>query len=171
MTYSTKHFGWLRDLPDQRDHLYTAPVADLAALPTSVDLRSHCPPVYDQGQLGSCTGNGIAAALQSERMKQKLTRNMAIKNNAKRLFRIGIGILLANFISVASATPVVSVVPETLTVFAGGGARLFQWAYRFPMCQTFSRSNSIFPMPILMPLTLLTHWKGIFAPRRSDFFY
>jgi C1A family cysteine protease len=75
MTYSTKHYGWLRDLPDQRDHLYAAPVAALAALPTSVDLRSHCPPVYDQGQLGSCTGNGIAAASQFERMKQKLTPN------------------------------------------------------------------------------------------------
>ena len=75
MTYSTKHYGWLRDLPDQRDHLYAAPVAALVALPTSVDLRSHCPPVYDQGQLGSCTGNGIAAALQFERMKQKLTPN------------------------------------------------------------------------------------------------
>ena len=75
MTYSTKHYGWLRDLPDQRDHLYAAPVVALAALPTSVDLRSHCPPVYDQGQLGSCTGNGIAAALQFERMKQELTPN------------------------------------------------------------------------------------------------
>ena len=75
MTYSTKHYGWLRDLPDQRDHLYAAPVAALAALPTSIDLRNHCPPVYDQGQLGSCTGNGIAAALQFERMKQKLTPN------------------------------------------------------------------------------------------------
>jgi C1A family cysteine protease len=75
MTYSIKHYGWLRDLPDQRDHLYAAPVAALAALPPSVDLRNHCPPVYDQGQLGSCTGNGIAAALQFERMKQKLTPN------------------------------------------------------------------------------------------------
>ena len=75
MTYSTKHYGWLRDLPDQRDHLYAAPVAALAVLPTSVDLRSHCPPVYDQGQLGSCTGNGIAAVLQFERMKQQLTPN------------------------------------------------------------------------------------------------
>jgi C1A family cysteine protease len=73
MTYSIKHYGWLRDIPDQRDHLYAAPVAALAALPPSLDLRKQCPSVYDQGQLGSCTGNGIAAALQFERMKQKLT--------------------------------------------------------------------------------------------------
>ena len=32
-----------------------------AALPASVDLRSRMPPVYDQGQLGSCTANALAA--------------------------------------------------------------------------------------------------------------
>ena len=75
MAYATKHYGWIRDIPDQRDHLYAAPVVALAALPPSVDLRAACPPVYDQGQLGSCTANGIAAALQFDRMKQKLTPN------------------------------------------------------------------------------------------------
>lgn len=68
----THRFGWVPDVPDQRDHLYAAPVALRGALPTKVDLRSKCPPVYDQGQLGSCTGNAIAAALQFDRMKQKL---------------------------------------------------------------------------------------------------
>ena len=72
MTYKTKHYGWIPDIPDQRDHLYAAPVAALQALPASADLRSQCPPVYDQGQLGSCTANAIAAAMQFERMKQKL---------------------------------------------------------------------------------------------------
>jgi C1A family cysteine protease len=72
MAYSTKRFGWLRDLPDHRDHLYSAPLSALAKLPPGVDLRSKCPPVYDQGDLGSCTGNGIAGALQFERMKQAL---------------------------------------------------------------------------------------------------
>ena len=38
-----------------------------------MDLRPECPAVYDQGQLGSCTGNAIAAAVQFDRMKQKLT--------------------------------------------------------------------------------------------------
>lgn len=75
MAYATKHYGWIRDIPDHRDHLYAAPVVALAALPPSADLRALCPPVYDQGQLGSCTANGIAAALQFDRMKQKLTPN------------------------------------------------------------------------------------------------
>ena len=39
-------------------------------LPTSVDLRSECPPVYDQGQLGSCTANGIAGAIEFDQAKQ-----------------------------------------------------------------------------------------------------
>ncbi|KGS12211.1 C1 family peptidase [Pseudomonas tremae] len=72
MTYTVKQYGWIRDLPDHRDHLYAAPVAALTTLPRSIDLRKHCPPVYDQGQLGSCTANGIAAAIQFDRMKQKL---------------------------------------------------------------------------------------------------
>ena len=75
MANSVQRFGWIRDLPDQRDHLYAAPVAALTALPPKVDLRDQCPPVYDQGKLGSCTANGIAGAMQFERMKQKLTPN------------------------------------------------------------------------------------------------
>ncbi len=65
-------YGWVPDVPDQRDHLYAAPVVYIAKLPAKVDLSSHCPPVYDQGQLGSCTANAIGAAIQFERRKQKL---------------------------------------------------------------------------------------------------
>ena len=70
-----KHYGWSPDLPDVRDHMYAAPMETTKALPAKVDLRPHCPPVYDQGQLGSCTGNAIAGAVQFEREKQKLTPN------------------------------------------------------------------------------------------------
>ena len=61
-------YGWQPDLPDQRDHVYSAPQV---ALPPAVDLRAGCPPVYDQGQLGSCTANVIAAAIEFDRIKQK----------------------------------------------------------------------------------------------------
>ena len=37
---------------------------------TSVDLRSRCPPVYDQGNLGSCTANALCGAYSYEMMKQ-----------------------------------------------------------------------------------------------------
>jgi C1A family cysteine protease len=64
-------YGWKRDLPDQRDHLYSAPLAGVV-LPARVDLRPGCPPVYDQGQLGSCTANAIAGALEYDQRKQGL---------------------------------------------------------------------------------------------------
>ena len=72
MAYSIARYGWIPDIPDQRDHLYAAPVVAARALAVSADLRAQCPPVYDQGQLGSCTANAIAAAVQFDRMKQKL---------------------------------------------------------------------------------------------------
>jgi len=67
---SVQWYGWVPDLPDQRDKIYSAPAHILKAMPTKVDLRPNCPPVYDQGQLGSCTANAIGAALQFNQMKQ-----------------------------------------------------------------------------------------------------
>jgi C1A family cysteine protease len=71
-TPTRRHYGWRPDLPDQRDHMFSAPMRVMAVLPPSVDLRAACPPVYDQGQTESCTGNSIAGAIQYERMQQKL---------------------------------------------------------------------------------------------------
>lgn len=59
-------YGWIPQLPDLRDALLQIqPVTDL---PSSVDLSTapDMPPVYDQGQLGSCTANAIAAAVDFE---------------------------------------------------------------------------------------------------------
>ena len=70
---ATHSFGWVPDLPDQRDFLFSAPVENMAALPPQEDLRPECPKeVYDQGQLGSCTANAIAGALQFDQIKQSL---------------------------------------------------------------------------------------------------
>jgi C1A family cysteine protease len=64
-------YGWIRDLPDARDYVYAAPLMRFPkGLPASVDLRSACSPIYDQGQLGSCTGNGIAGAIEFDQKKQ-----------------------------------------------------------------------------------------------------
>jgi C1A family cysteine protease len=65
-------FGWAPDLPDQRDFTYAAPSAVTKKLPPKVDLRSKCPAVYDQGQLGSCTANAIGGAFEFEAMKQNV---------------------------------------------------------------------------------------------------
>ena len=66
-------YGWVRDLPDARDLIYAAPRPTVAALPAKVDLTSQFGPVYDQGQLGSCTGNALAAAFEFDLLKQNLT--------------------------------------------------------------------------------------------------
>jgi len=69
-------YGWTPDLPDHRDFLYAVPPHVTAvALPPSVDLRPQCPPVYDQGQLGSCTANAIAGAIEFDQIKEKLTES------------------------------------------------------------------------------------------------
>jgi C1A family cysteine protease len=41
-----------------------------APLPTEVDLRSKCPPVYDQGTLGSCTANAGCCAVEFDMIAQ-----------------------------------------------------------------------------------------------------
>jgi len=69
---SIKRYGWTPDLPDQRDKIYTVPARVIGALPPSVDLRGQCPAVVDQGELGSCTANAIAGALEFNQMKQKI---------------------------------------------------------------------------------------------------
>jgi len=65
----TYGLGWLPDYPDFRD--YTSESGEVqpllkqmkvgkavkASLPPSVDLRAWCPPIEDQGSLGSCTAN------------------------------------------------------------------------------------------------------------------
>ena len=57
---------------DQRDHLYEwfMPQDVAAALPPIGRISSSmCPPVYDQGQLGSCTSNAIAGAIEFNQIK------------------------------------------------------------------------------------------------------
>jgi C1A family cysteine protease len=56
-------YGWIPDVPDQRDFLYSA-VRPVLALPSHIDLRSTCSTIEDQGNLGSCTGNALAGAIE-----------------------------------------------------------------------------------------------------------
>jgi C1A family cysteine protease len=56
-----ERYGWKPSLPDLRDH-----IADASELRVEdeVDPRADLPPVFDQGQLGSCTANAVAAAVE-----------------------------------------------------------------------------------------------------------
>ena len=60
-------YGWKPDLMDQRDYKF---ISTKAKIPARKDWRGGMPPVYDQGDLGSCTANAIAAALDWERKHQ-----------------------------------------------------------------------------------------------------
>ena len=66
-------YGWRRDSLDQRDRRLSLPPHPVSAtLPDTLDMRPYMPGVYDQGQLGSCTANGVAGAIEYRRRRQKL---------------------------------------------------------------------------------------------------
>ncbi len=69
---AVQRFGWVPDLPDARDFMYSAPEAVLTKLPTKADLRPKMPKIYDQGELGSCTANAIGGAFEFEQIKEGL---------------------------------------------------------------------------------------------------
>jgi C1A family cysteine protease len=63
MADTKRYYGWKPSLPDP-----TAVVADPSGLEVldEVDPRGDMAPCYDQGQLGSCTGNAVAGAVHYE---------------------------------------------------------------------------------------------------------
>jgi len=75
---SIPKYHWKRDPVDARDKIYQ-PVA-LTTTPTLVDLRNYASPIDDQGNLGSCTGNAIAGAIDLIDKKENKT------NRVSRLF-------------------------------------------------------------------------------------
>lgn len=108
MSESRRSMGWLPDYPDIRDYTFESkellrsdeirdlvePVGitrvDESTLPSSVDLRRWCPPVEDQGGIGSCTANAGAGVVEyyerrafgkhldaSRLFLYKVTRNLA----------------------------------------------------------------------------------------------
>ena len=64
-------FGWIPDIPDQRDYVFSVAKPEKITLPPVVDLRPLCTSVLDQLTLGSCTANAICNAHLFDQMKQK----------------------------------------------------------------------------------------------------
>lgn len=67
---STRRYGWVRDLPDHRDLSITYRTPEDSTFFNKVDLTDQCPPVFDQGHLGSCTANAISNAYLYDELKQ-----------------------------------------------------------------------------------------------------
>lgn len=61
--------GWLPDVPDLRDVPFRAIFRVPRKLPLQADLRSGCSPVEDQEELGSCTAQALAGALEFLQLK------------------------------------------------------------------------------------------------------
>lgn len=78
---NNKHYyGWKKDRPDERDqfHDFSSNKMLRLNLIDKIDLRSKCPPIYDQGNLGSCTANAIAAAYEFDMMHEFRGNDQAI---------------------------------------------------------------------------------------------
>lgn len=58
-----KIYGWIPDIPDQRDYLYSA-IKPRIRLPKEVNLSRFCSSVEAQGRLGSCTACALAGNLE-----------------------------------------------------------------------------------------------------------
>jgi C1A family cysteine protease len=56
------NFGWIPDLNDQRDKIYSAP--RITPVPSSVSLLQYCAPVENQTTTSSCTAHGIVGNLE-----------------------------------------------------------------------------------------------------------
>lgn len=73
--------GWKPDLPDYRDYSLSHRNVETTAsrlgfkdsqgLPECIDLRKWCPPIFDQGNLGSCTANAGVGLLEYIEIKTK----------------------------------------------------------------------------------------------------
>ena len=72
-----RYYGWRPDLPDHRDRYFAPAPHLLAAVPDHIDLRHAMPGVFDQGAIGSCTANAIAAAMAFQHRVQALPDFMA----------------------------------------------------------------------------------------------
>lgn len=74
---SIPKFHWVRDRLDKRDYIYPVTAKLQQEI---VDLRNYCTPIEDQGNLGSCTGQAIAGAIEM------LNKRNNKQNDISRLF-------------------------------------------------------------------------------------
>ncbi len=65
-----KFFGYIKDKKDSRDFFYFPLQEVVEARPKQFDMTDRMPPVYDQGELGSCTANAINGIVEYLNMKQ-----------------------------------------------------------------------------------------------------
>jgi C1A family cysteine protease len=87
---SGRIYNHIRDTPDENDLRYVGHLMSAAPLPYKVDLSSYYPEIYDQGQIGSCTGNSVSSVIKYTMNRLKIMLNfqtipsrLYIYNNGK----------------------------------------------------------------------------------------
>jgi len=84
---NTPHkLGWLPDVPDARDVPFRTVFRVPRKLPAQVDLREGCSPVEDQEDLGSCTAQALAGALEFLELKALGGGTLTRYRDLSRLF-------------------------------------------------------------------------------------
>ena len=100
---------------DHRDYLLNlTPDSQVLEAVAAVDLRTSCPSIYDQGQLGSCVANGIGFNMQFDQIKL----NMAHQFIPSRLFIYYNTRVIENSVNEDSGTTI----RDALTSVATSGA-------------------------------------------------
>jgi C1A family cysteine protease len=72
--FTIPKYHWVRDKVDNRDHPYQL---TNKIQPNVIDLRQYCSAIEDQGNLGSCTGNAIAGAIELLHKRQNRTLDIS----------------------------------------------------------------------------------------------
>jgi C1A family cysteine protease len=74
LDFTIPKYHWVKDKIDTRDHPYQLANKTQSDI---VDLRQYCSLIEDQGNLGSCTGNAIAGAIELLHKRQKRTLDIS----------------------------------------------------------------------------------------------
>jgi C1A family cysteine protease len=70
-----RHYGYVKDT-SKSGVMKTCRSTVTSTVP-AVDLRPKCPPVYDQGSIGSCVGNGVAFCHHFDQIKRGFKNQFA----------------------------------------------------------------------------------------------
>jgi C1A family cysteine protease len=74
LDFDIPKYHWTKDKIDTRDHPYQLTNTEQANI---VDLRQYCSLIENQGNLGSCTGNAIAGAIELLHKRQNRTLDIS----------------------------------------------------------------------------------------------
>jgi C1A family cysteine protease len=71
-----RNLAWHPDRPDPRDFTYRGPIPT-KPLPSLVDLRAMCPPIEEQGGIGSCSSHAGTSAMEYLYRKTNAAQSIA----------------------------------------------------------------------------------------------